>query len=96
MALRLAWLVRARDDLQAIHDHVGADDPGSAHRLVLRLFEASRLLTTYPEIGRAGRVAGTREWVVPGTRYILAYRVRGDAVQVLAALHAARAWPDRF
>ncbi|MCA1598486.1 MAG: type II toxin-antitoxin system RelE/ParE family toxin, partial [Chloroflexi bacterium] len=48
------------------------------------------------ELGRTGRVEGTRELVVSRTPYIVAYRVRDDEVIVLAVQHAARLWPARF
>lgn len=46
-------------------------------------------------MGRAGRVAGTRELVVADTPYIIPYRVRGDAVEILRVFHAARKWPGK-
>ena len=46
--------------------------------------------------GREGRVAGTRELVIRGTPFIVAYRVVRNEVHVLAVMHAARKWPDEF
>jgi len=46
--------------------------------------------------GRAGRVAGTRELVIVGTPFIVAYRVEKKEVRVVAVLHAAQKWPDEF
>jgi toxin ParE1/3/4 len=50
-------------------------------------------LERFPNRGRAGRIAGTRELVVSGTPYIVAYRVASDRTIVLRILHAARRWP---
>ncbi len=47
-------------------------------------------------MGRADRVAGSIELVVAGTPYIVAYRVRGRAVELLGVIHTARLWPDSF
>ena len=47
-------------------------------------------------MGRPGRIAGTRELVVPGTPYLIAYAVLEEQVVVLAVLHGAQRWPDRF
>ncbi|MDQ7827232.1 MAG: type II toxin-antitoxin system RelE/ParE family toxin [Candidatus Eremiobacteraeota bacterium] len=47
-------------------------------------------------MGRPGRVPGTRELVVPGTKYIVAYRVRHRSLQILRVLHGARKWPEEF
>ncbi len=39
---------------------------------------------------------GTRELVVDGTAYIVAYQIEGDRLAILAVFHAARAWPSAF
>jgi plasmid stabilization system protein ParE len=44
-------------------------------------------------MGQPGRVIGTRELIVPGIPYVVAYRVRENAVQVLAVIHSAQQWP---
>lgn len=50
-------------------------------------------LTGYPNLGRPGRVAGTRE-AVAHENYILVYDVVDDCVRVLRVLHVARQWPS--
>ena len=47
-------------------------------------------------MGRPGRVPGTRELVIPGTPYIVPYRVQGEAIQILRVYHSARRWPESF
>ena len=76
--------------------YIAEDDPTAASRLAQRIFEAVDSLIPYPLLGRAGRVVGTRELVISRTPYIAVYRMRGQAIEVLAVLHTARAWPDRF
>jgi plasmid stabilization system protein ParE len=42
-------------------------------------------------MGRYGRMAGTRELeIVP---YVIAYRVRKEAINILSIIHGARRWP---
>jgi plasmid stabilization system protein ParE len=41
-------------------------------------------------------VAGTRELVVYRTPYIVAYSIAEDHIDILAVMHGARKWPDRF
>jgi toxin ParE1/3/4 len=50
-------------------------------------------LETASLMGRAGRIATTRELVVTGTPYVVAYRVTPAGVQVLRVVHGARDWP---
>jgi plasmid stabilization system protein ParE len=34
--------------------------------------------------------------VVPGTPYIVAYRIHLATIEILAVIHGARRWPSRF
>jgi toxin ParE1/3/4 len=63
---------------------------------VLRIIEQVALLANHPGIGRPGRVEGTRELVIPGLPYLVAYSHRNDTVAVLRVLHGARKWPESF
>ena len=82
--------------LDAIREYIAADDPAAAIRLIERIRAAVERLAASPEIGRPGRVTGTRELVIPGTPYIVPYRVGGEVVQIITVLHGAQRWPDRF
>lgn len=73
---------------------VSLDNPSAAETEALRVLDAVGRLGAHPAMGQPGRVAGTRELVV--APYVVAYRVKGGAVQVLRVLHAARNWPESF
>jgi toxin ParE1/3/4 len=94
--VRVRWLRTALANLDAEAEYIAEDNPAAAGRVVQRIFRAVNLLRENPAMGRAGRVAGTRELVVAETPYIIPYRVRGDAVEILRVFHAARKWPERF
>jgi plasmid stabilization system protein ParE len=53
-------------------------------------------LADHPDLGRAGRVRGTRELLIAGTPYIVAYRVVGNRLRILSVIHSARRWPQSF
>ena len=92
----VVWTGPALSDVDAIQDFIARDNPTAAHKLTTDIIERTgRLLADNPMIGREGRVAGTRELVVAGTRYIVAYRLT-DQVEVLAVVHGARRWPEGF
>jgi len=57
---------------------------------------ALQRLGRFPESGRIGRVAGTRELVIVRTPYIAAYQVGSVAVLVLRILHGSQQWPGDF
>jgi len=64
--------------------------------MVLNIIAAVEQLDTFPGIGRAGRVEGTKELVVDGTPYIVPYRKKGERIEILRVYHAARRWPENF
>lgn len=94
--MRVRWLRLALLDLNAAETYIAQDDPQAATEVVLRIVQTVSLLKEQPGIGRAGRVPGTRELVVPNTRYIVPYRVKDDTIHILRVYHSSRKWPDRI
>lgn len=92
--MRLRWLNLALDDFDEIAEYISRDNPEAAHRMVRRLWKAACVLAGQPEMGRPGRVHGTRELVVVKTPFVVPYRVVGSEIQILRVLHGARNWPD--
>lgn len=91
--MRLEWTRPAIRDLGEAGAFIVSDNPQAADRMADRIREAVEFLQEQPNIGRPGRVTGTRELVVTGTPFIAVYWVRGAAVQVLRLLHYSRKWP---
>ena len=87
---------RAIRSLTSIWDHIAKDDPAAASRVVGAIVEAALRLEQFPLSGRAGRVQGTRELVVPGLPYIIPYRVVDDVVLVSSVINTSRKWPKRL
>lgn len=94
MALR--WHRQALDDLRGIHDYIANENPVAARQVISHLREQARLLPQHPEIGRPGRLPGTRELVVVRFPYILAYRERGADLEILLVVHTSRLWPEQL
>jgi toxin ParE1/3/4 len=92
--VRIRWLDQAVTDLKAVRSYIAEDNPTAAGEVAQRIRQAVGLLSDYPAAGRPGRVPNTRELVVTGTPYILPYRVRAGAVEILRVLHGVRKWPD--
>jgi plasmid stabilization system protein ParE len=80
--------------MEEVHDYIAADNEDLAIETVERILAGVEALGRHPQLGRAGRVRGTRELIV-GT-YLIAYRLVRDAVEIHSVLHGARRWPDRF
>jgi toxin ParE1/3/4 len=92
--VKVAWSAPAQNDLIAIIDHIAADNPAAALATVERTDGLVEALADHPRRGRPGRVARTRELVVPNLPYIVAYRLSDEQVQVLRVLHTSRKWPE--
>ncbi|AVA23827.1 type II toxin-antitoxin system RelE/ParE family toxin (plasmid) [Rhizobium sp. CB3171] len=92
--MKLIWSAFALADRDGIFTHIEADNPAAAASVDERIAAAARRLRDFPESGRPGRIAGTRELVITGTPYIAAYVVTETAVRILRVLHGAQQWPE--
>jgi addiction module RelE/StbE family toxin len=93
--LKIYWLEQAVTDLEEAYEFILFDNPSAAEHEVNKVLEAVELLSDNPAMGKAGRVAKTRELVVAGTPYIVIYRVKGNRLEILRIFHGARQWPDK-
>jgi toxin ParE1/3/4 len=91
--MRIRWTLAAAADLEHIKDYLTEHHPDLAQSTVLELYETICSLRASPHRGRPGREEGTRELVFTRLPYIVAYRVKGDAVEVLHIYHAAQFRP---
>ena len=92
--MRVTWHWKALYDLDAIEGFIERDNPLAARQMERRIKQAVFMLAAHPMIGRSGRVPRTRELVVPGTPYIVAYTITKSGITVLTVLHGARKWPE--
>lgn len=91
--MELYWTPEAIQDRETIYDYIEADNAAAALALDELFAEKAGCLVDHPDLGRTGRVSGTRE-LVAHQNYILVYDVAGDLVRVLRVLHATRQWPQ--
>jgi toxin ParE1/3/4 len=82
--------------MRNIYVRIAADHPDAADEQTGRITSAALLLRDFPESGKPGRVAGTREFVVTGTPYLVAYRLGTSKVRIVAVMHGAQEWPKTF
>lgn len=95
--MTIVWSREAIEDLAALRAYIAEDNPPVAQRMALHILDSvEKLLTENHDLGRPGRVPGTRELVISKTPFIVPYRVQGQSIQVLRVYHAARKWPESF
>lgn len=94
--MTLVWSPRAIGHLADLRAYIARERPDAAVRTAMTLLSAVDRLAALPNLGRAGRVSGTRELVVPGTPYIIPYRLRGERLEIIAVFHGRQRWPKRL
>ena len=91
------WTDKALNDLLIIQEYIAQDNPKASvditKKIVLKVVEQ---LSKFQNIGKAGRVHGTRELIIPNTPYIAVYWIKSDAIEVLRVFHTSMKWPDNF
>jgi len=90
---KLEWTSPALQDLVAAGEYIAQENQKAAQRIAARVQEAVEHLREHPNLGRPGRLSDTKELVVSGTPFIVAYWIKTGAVQILRLLHHAQRWP---
>lgn len=88
MARKLRWTPRALARLDKIAAYIARDNPARAVSFVRELRIKLDVLREH-QIGRPGRVYGTKELVLH-EHYVAVYRVKDDEVHILTVLHTAQ------
>jgi toxin ParE1/3/4 len=92
----IVWSPRAIAHLAALRTYITRDNPTAAARIATTILDAVERLAEFPNLGRPGRITGTRELVVPDTPYLIAYRIRSDRVEIIAVFHVRQKWPPHL
>jgi len=88
------WLDGAQDDLHQIYKYISEHNPTAAVSVVQTIVEKGHMLSEFPDLGKVGRVAGTRELILSGVPYILPYQVIEGKIEILRVLHTSRKFPS--
>ena len=92
--MKIVWSRRAIRHLVSLREYIQKDSEQNAALVAKRILKAVGLLEAQPEMGRPGRVLGTRELVVPNAPYIIPYRVRHERLELIAVFHGRLKWPE--
>jgi toxin ParE1/3/4 len=95
--MKLVWSPEALQDLRDIRAYISQDDVGAAKTVVSRIVTiVAEQIPDNSEIGRRGRVPGTRELIISNTPFVVPYRIGEEDIDILRVYHAARMWPESF
>jgi addiction module RelE/StbE family toxin len=90
--LKVLWSRTANWNRDSQVRYIGQSRPEIAITIDAEIDRTVGLLAEFPELGRPGRMAGTREIVIRGTPYVVVYRILGDEIRILRFLHGAQYW----
>jgi toxin ParE1/3/4 len=90
--VRVRWSPLAIRNLADISAYIALDSPAAAVRMDDLISNAAARLSNFPNLGRKGSVAGTRE-LIPHPSYRIVYQVVGETVWILSVVHTSRQWP---
>jgi toxin ParE1/3/4 len=94
--MKVVWSRRAIRHLIGLRKYIEKESEQNASLVTKRILQAIDLLQMQPEMGRSGRIVGTRELVVPDTPYIIPYRVRRGRLELMAVFHGRQKWPVKL
>jgi toxin ParE1/3/4 len=91
--MEVRWSPEAVADFTAMIQYIRNDNPSTALRVARAIYDAVAQLNTFSNRGRPGRVNGTRELPLQRLPFVVVYRVRENAVEIVRLLHGAQRWP---
>jgi len=90
--VRVIWTPEAEQDRDDVWNYIAADSMAAAIRMDVLFSEAVTRIRDFPEMGRPGKIIGTRE-LLPHESYRIVYEINDETVWILALVHTARQWP---
>jgi plasmid stabilization system protein ParE len=94
--MQVKWLRNAAKNLNDATEYIANGNLKVAREFFIHTIESVNKLAQYPELGRAGRVPGTRELVIFGYPDIVPYRIKDGNVEILRVFHTSRIWPKKL
>lgn len=91
--MRIVYSRRALQNLAHHASLIAQDNPSAARDQVARIRAAIDKLGGFPEMGRGGRIEGTREFPPPRTPFVVIYRVNPEQIVIVRVLHGRQKYP---
>lgn len=90
---QLEFTARAFRNIAAAEEYIARDNRAAAQKVVEAIYKTAEKLELFPEIGKAGRVPGTRELPLEKYDYTIIYRIKAAKVVVYSVLHQRVRYP---
>ncbi len=92
--MRIVWLQPAQADLRGIYRYYHPLNPQAAAKMLAKIHKSAERLVEFPHLGKFNTTKTCRMLQVPGTVYVLPYRMRPDAIEILAVFDQRQERPD--
>jgi toxin ParE1/3/4 len=93
----IVWTNQATRQLDQARDYIALSNSEKVSlNVVLQIVANVQQLESFPMSGRIGRIPDTRELVISGTPFIVAYTIDSDRIVILAVYHGSQQWPETF
>lgn len=93
-SLKIQETKLALSNLNEIAEYYEGKQSGLGYRFAEYYYKQVEQLELMPNIGRSGKLFGTRELVLHEFPYLVVYRIRKEYVQVLRIFHQQRYYPS--
>jgi plasmid stabilization system protein ParE len=87
--MTIEWASSALENLRDVHSDTAAISPVAAEAILDKLLDEIDRLSSFPLMGREGRVEDTRELSLLDMPLVVSYRISDEAIQILAILQGA-------
>jgi toxin ParE1/3/4 len=88
---KIDWSAGSQFNLEEIEEYIARENPQAAAKTVLAIIDhAEAVLSLFPSGGRAGRVDGTREFVLTDLPYIVIYTTHRFTVYIVRVFHTSQ------
>lgn len=91
--MQVVYTRRALENLGRHAAAIASDSPAAAREQVARIRSSIDQLARFPQMGREGRVTGTRERAAPRTPFVVIYRTEPGRIVILRVLHGKQRYP---
>jgi toxin ParE1/3/4 len=81
--MKIVWSPFAIEDLIAIRAYIAQHNPDAAASVAQRILHAVGFLADHPQMGAPTHRTDVRKLIVPQTPYVIPYRVRDGAIEIL-------------
>lgn len=86
----LEWSIRSLSNVASIEEHIEADNPTAARKVLGEIRKTAHNLTEFPMMGHTGQRVGTRELVLAKYPFTIIYQLTARKVFILAVAHQSK------